>query len=174
MNGSIRFNDDINIEVAVDPTAEEGTRLTGAKNLVDGQELGTGGGADLPVVTEADAGKVLAVNASGEWAATEKILVINCTNFDGSEPTLNSSKLNYTYKEIAEAINSGAAIILQFSNPYSSPSYKDGNICSAIFITEMSWDETYYIMMYNISAEQAYTFSADTIDDELLLTYMGS
>lgn len=67
MDGSIRFNDDINIEVAVDPTAEEGARLTGAKNLVDGQELGAG--SDLPVVTSADAGKVLAVNASGEWAA---------------------------------------------------------------------------------------------------------
>ena len=70
MDGSIRFNDDINIEIAVDLTAEEGARLTGAKNLVDGQELGAG--SDLPVVTEADAGKVLAVNASGEWAAEDK------------------------------------------------------------------------------------------------------
>ena len=70
MDGSIRFNNDINVEVAVDPTAAEGARLTGAKNLVDGQELGAG--SDLPIVTEADAGKVLAVNASGEWAADYK------------------------------------------------------------------------------------------------------
>lgn len=48
MNGSIRFNPDINIEVSVDPAADEGERLLSAKNLVDGQELGTGGGADLP------------------------------------------------------------------------------------------------------------------------------
>ena len=67
MDGSIRFNNDINVEVAVDPTAAEGARLTGAKNQVDGQELGAS--ADLPAVTEADAGKVLAVNDSGEWAA---------------------------------------------------------------------------------------------------------
>lgn len=44
MEGSIRFNPDINIEVSVDPTAAEGERLTSAKNLVDGQELGTGSG----------------------------------------------------------------------------------------------------------------------------------
>lgn len=44
MKGSIRFNNDINVEVSVDPTAEEGARLESAKNLVDGQELGTGGG----------------------------------------------------------------------------------------------------------------------------------
>lgn len=47
MKGSILFNKDINIEVDVDPSAEEGARLTSAKNLVDGQELGSGGGGDF-------------------------------------------------------------------------------------------------------------------------------
>ncbi len=44
MKGSILFNKDINIEVDVDPSAEEGARLISAKNLVDGQEAGGGGG----------------------------------------------------------------------------------------------------------------------------------
>ena len=43
MKGSILFNPDINIEVDVDPSAEEGARLVSAKNLVDGQEAGGGG-----------------------------------------------------------------------------------------------------------------------------------
>lgn len=43
MKGSIRFDNDINIEVDVDKSAEEGAKLTSAVNLVDGQELG---GAD--------------------------------------------------------------------------------------------------------------------------------
>ena len=42
MKGSILFNPDINIEVDVDPAAEEGARLISAKNLVDGQEAGGG------------------------------------------------------------------------------------------------------------------------------------
>ena len=46
MKGSILFNPDINIEVDVDPSAEEGARLVSAKNLVDGQEAGGGGGGD--------------------------------------------------------------------------------------------------------------------------------
>lgn len=51
MNGSIRFNPDINIEVSVDPAAEEGARLLSAKNLVDGQEAGGGGGGASGLVT---------------------------------------------------------------------------------------------------------------------------
>ena len=54
MKGSIRFNNDINVEVDVDPTAAEGSRLTGAKNLVDGQELGTGGDVDYGLIRYSD------------------------------------------------------------------------------------------------------------------------
>ena len=45
MKGSIRFNNDIIAEVDVDPSAASGSRLTSCKNLIDGQELGGGGGS---------------------------------------------------------------------------------------------------------------------------------
>ena len=44
MKGSIRFDNEINVEVAVDPSQDEGAKLLSAVNLVDGQELGSGGG----------------------------------------------------------------------------------------------------------------------------------
>lgn len=44
MKGSIRFDNEINVEVDVDPSAASGSRLTSCKNLIDGQELGGGGG----------------------------------------------------------------------------------------------------------------------------------
>ena len=46
-------------------TDDDGT----VHKIADDYVNASGGGSDLPVVTEADAGKVLAVNASGEWAA---------------------------------------------------------------------------------------------------------
>lgn len=45
--GSIRFDDLINVEVAVDPTQAAGAKLLSAVNLVDGQSLGGGGGGDF-------------------------------------------------------------------------------------------------------------------------------
>lgn len=51
MKGSIRFDNDINIEVDVDKSAEEGAKLISAVNLVDGQELGGGGGNYKEVIT---------------------------------------------------------------------------------------------------------------------------
>ena len=48
MKGSIRFNNEINVEVAVDPSRDEGAKLLSAVNLIDGQELGSGGGSNIP------------------------------------------------------------------------------------------------------------------------------
>ena len=96
MNGSIRFNPDVNIEVDVDPSAEEGARLVSAKNLVDGQELGIGGGSELPEVTSADEGKVLAVNASGEWAASTNGLI-----------QLTDTGIDVSYNDLLTMINAG-------------------------------------------------------------------
>lgn len=47
---------------------------------------GGGGGAALPEVTSADAGKVLAVNNSGEWGAVSKIFNLY---FDEDTETYN-------------------------------------------------------------------------------------
>ena len=60
MKGSILFNPDINIEVDVDPSAEEGARLVSAKNLVDGQEAG-GGGTFYTVSNSADSTTNIAI-----------------------------------------------------------------------------------------------------------------
>lgn len=106
MKGSILFNKDINIEVDVDQAAAEGARLISAKNLVDGQELGVGG-SDLPVVTSADEGKVLAVNASGEWVATMPSgMVINGTL------TESDITMDKTAGEIYQALTNGIVPLL--------------------------------------------------------------
>ena len=55
MKGSIRFDNEINVEVAVDPSQDEGAKLLSAVNLVDGQRLSPGGGgSDTVIVTETD------------------------------------------------------------------------------------------------------------------------
>lgn len=51
MKGSIRFDNEINVEVAVDPSQDEGAKLLSAVNLVDGQELSPGGGGVSGLVT---------------------------------------------------------------------------------------------------------------------------
>ena len=106
MNGSILFNPDINIEVDVDPSAEEGARLLSAKNLVDGQELGIGGSSELPDVTAADEGKVLAVNASGEWAAENKVVELKI------DP--DTYLTNLTAREVIQAFIDGAIVYESF------------------------------------------------------------
>lgn len=46
MKGSIRFDNEINVEVTVDPSRDEGAKLLSAVNLIDGQELSPGGGGE--------------------------------------------------------------------------------------------------------------------------------
>lgn len=67
---------------------------------------GGGGGSSLPSVTSADAGKVLAVNGSGEWAAEEKIVFISATTED------NVETLNKTAQELYDLMSSGAIVLL--------------------------------------------------------------
>ena len=153
MNGSIRFNDDINIEVAVDPTAEEGARLTGAKNLVDGQELGTGGGADLPVVTEADAGKVLAVNASGEWAAESPYVIVTAT-FSEDVWTLDK-----TAGEIKAIIESRKMPVLRDSDQLS------GIFNPLLAFVPIGDDNSALFTFFFADEFSPRSFSADSYDD---------
>ena len=78
MKGSIRFDNEINVEVAVDPSQDEGAKLLSAVNLVDGQELGIGGGADLPdaifeIITEEGSAISITAQNFNEDVALSKI-----------------------------------------------------------------------------------------------------
>lgn len=57
---------------------------TGVDKILEILENGGGGGSSLPEVTSSDEGKVLAVNASGEWTAELKAIYF-------SSPTGNIS-----------------------------------------------------------------------------------
>ena len=66
---------------------------------------GGGGGSSLPPVTSADVGKVLAVNASGEWAAGVKILTLTANDIS-----------DYTYNDMVGFISNGTIVVLSILN----------------------------------------------------------
>lgn len=73
---------------------------------------GGGGGSSLPSVTSADAGKVLAVNDSGEWAADNKLVQLKV------DP--DTFLTNLTVREIIQAFIDGAIV-------YTSSGYINEN-----------------------------------------------
>ena len=107
------------------------------------------------------------------WAAEQNIMTISCSGMGYSVPTLNSSKLNHTYKEIVEALNNGVAIICQFIKKYTSPDFYDGAYIPVELI-ELAWEDEYYITLRNTKANISFGFSALDVDDELICTYIQS
>ena len=116
MKGSIRFDNEINVEVDVDPTAAEGAKLTSAVNLVDGQVLGSGGDVQFAEVVinsseegvsllfswlSDEYGYIMAQDAIGELPSTFKIplgpngtLIINIGGYDANIVTGEISELD--------------------------------------------------------------------------------
>lgn len=119
MKGSIRFNNDIIAEVDVDPSAASGSRLTSCKNLIDGQELGGGGGSSDFSTAEA----LFNVVAGNEAKSPNGVIIQNdrLDYSEGSGVSLNESANYVLYKgeqiiygsDTAEISVSGNAEILE-------------------------------------------------------------
>ena len=84
----------------------------GTVHKISDDYVNASGGSDLPSVTEADAGKVLAVNASGEWAAENKLVQLII------DP--DTSYSNLTVREVIQAFIDGSIV-------YNSGGYIDAD-----------------------------------------------
>lgn len=91
------------------------TPLTREEALLDkiAKNGGGGGGSDLPEVTSADEGKVLAVNASGEWAAENRSKhyidtagTLNCT-FNQLKADVENGYVPYISNESTNLVYGG-------------------------------------------------------------------
>lgn len=127
MKGSIRFDNEINVEVAVDPSQDEGAKLLSAVNLVDGQELGSGGG-DLSYVT--------VTLDLFDYVQETPIEVVSVEHFESQITPSPDSSLTTTVITNCEVVNNSIRI------PY------DRSAINAIYLFELvafNADDTGYV-----------------------------
>ena len=95
MKGSIRFDNEINVEVEVDPSQDEGAKLLSAINLVDGQELGSGGGSNIHAFNI----KIEAYDTGADELVDYTFLDI--AYFDTDEHPVGINGLDYSFNGMA-------------------------------------------------------------------------
>lgn len=123
---------------------------------------GSGGGSSLPSVTSADEGKVLAVNASGEWAAEVKNNVIYFTVDE-------NTTLNATWQEIHDYLINGqpVAVLDNYSEEGISETVVS-YIYGAYYDAE-SENKKYWVVVVNVILNQMSLYGADNTDEPLVL-----
>ena len=109
--------------------------------------INSGGGSSLPSVTSADAGKVLAVNDSGEWAAEDIIFKI----------IENAGTLDKKASEIDSALRAGKYVFILWQSA-------DNATIGHYPVIECAIDDgSYYIYAY--STEGGLTYIAASAND---------
>ena len=126
------------------------------KEIIDAIKAGSGG-ASLPSVTSADAGKVLAVNNSGEWGAQEPIgkkFIVTLT------PTAldYSGVMDKTVAEINVAYEAGQQIV--FRTMMSATTYMDVD-CTARYYDGTTYPSFCGYVVSDNSLIYAYTSATD-------------
>ena len=119
---------------------------TGLDKILEILESGGGGGGGLPEVTSSDEGKVLAVNASGEWAASAQPVVFVDYTDDGI--AFVSSK---TWGELFSMMQT-TVVVLRKIIP---------DEINCFYISMLFYDEDGYYIVINEGANQM-TWITDT------------